>query len=270
MSSYRIELEIILCLCLLSLTSGASLQRDRWGRTTKEEAGIFMRVWFPTFPLIGSQRCFMDGEPRRGLERSMAAWSCRWNQSTHDKTLAAETNVEKKKSHLGIGKQQRENSRANEIERMQRYAGGWYPRQTGALELTSDATSQLDRSCKSGFKRPPAVLSMPSWLGDRRCLLCWPWFDILSDMMEPTGLPPSSALHYGKIINICYKDIRRSHACLNGPLFSHLWGSMSLFQDLLSTGYRECFLWQFYLAIINLEFYGKQKMFHIRLPSPSN
>lgn len=74
------------------------------------------------------------------------------------------------------------------------------------------------------------------------CLHCWPLFDIFLDMIEQSRPPhpptPSLLLHYGKIINICYTDIRRSHACLNGPLFSHLWGSMSLFQDLWSTRYR--------------------------------
>lgn len=68
------------------------------------------------------------------------------------------------------------------------------------------------------------------------CLHCWPLFDIFFDMIEQSSFPlPSLLLHYGKIINICYTDIRRSHACLNGPLFSHLWGSTSLFQDLWST-----------------------------------
>lgn len=73
----------------------------------------------------------------------------------------------------------------------------------------------------------------------------WPLFDIFLNMTEPRWhqiLPPtpisppfapsSPRLHYGKIINICCADIRRSHACLNGPLFSHLWGSTSLFWDL--------------------------------------
>lgn len=67
------------------------------------------------------------------------------------------------------------------------------------------------------------------------CLHCWPLFDIFFDMIEQSSfLLPSLLSHYGKIINICYTDIRRSHACLNGPLFSHLWESMSLFQDLWS------------------------------------
>lgn len=35
-------------------------------------------------------------------------------------------------------------------------------------------------------------------------------------------------------------------------------GSTSLFQDLWPTGSRGCFLWHFYLAIIYLDFYGKQ------------
>lgn len=60
---------------------------------------------------------------------------------------------------------------------------------------------------------------------DHLCLHYWPLFDIFFDMMEQSRLPLASLLlHYGKIINICYTDIRRSHACLNGPLFSLFMG----------------------------------------------
>lgn len=97
------------CPRLWSLASSASLQCDRCGRTTKEEAGIFIGVRFPTFLLIGSQMekiAWMENQDEREQDQRRPGAAGGTNPLL-DKTLARGKNLTSGSQKTARRKQQR-------------------------------------------------------------------------------------------------------------------------------------------------------------------